>query len=155
MHCESKVRYFYWEFDCIFLFLRAVVNILIKTLIAMTLTSQDNHLTAGAWATCVGKETEKTEVMSLKICMLSVIWISDNCPQRFSFCIFWLVPLNIIVKRVALNAKRHSNNWKRNILIDAYPMLIESPITRQFVLSSDAFSCGPGLQIRSAGIIDW
>ena len=39
----------------------------------MTLISQDNHLTAGAWATCVGKETEKTEVMSLKICMLSVI----------------------------------------------------------------------------------
>ena len=41
----------------------------------MTLISQDNHLTAGAWAACVGgnTETEKTDVMSLKICMLSVI----------------------------------------------------------------------------------
>ena len=28
MHCGSKVRYFYWEFDCIFLFPRAVVNII-------------------------------------------------------------------------------------------------------------------------------
>ena len=33
MHCGSKVRYFYWEFDRIFLFLRAVINIPIKTLI--------------------------------------------------------------------------------------------------------------------------
>ena len=74
MHCESKVRYFFIEnLTVFFLFLRAVVNILIKTLIAMTLISQDNHLTAGAWAACVGRETEKTDVMSLKICMLSVI----------------------------------------------------------------------------------
>ena len=33
MHCESKVRYFYWEFDWFFLFLRAIVNIPIQTLI--------------------------------------------------------------------------------------------------------------------------
>ena len=33
MHCGSKVRPFYWEFDRIFLFLRAVINIPIKTLI--------------------------------------------------------------------------------------------------------------------------
>ena len=33
MHCESKVRYFYWERDCFFLFLRAIVNIPILTLI--------------------------------------------------------------------------------------------------------------------------
>ena len=33
MHCESKVGYYYWEFDCIFLFLTAFVSILIHTLI--------------------------------------------------------------------------------------------------------------------------
>ena len=33
MHCESKVRYFYWEFDWFILFLRAIVNIPIQTLI--------------------------------------------------------------------------------------------------------------------------
>ena len=33
MHCGSKVRYFYWEIDCIILFLRVVVDIPIQTLI--------------------------------------------------------------------------------------------------------------------------
>ena len=32
-HCGSKVRYFYQEFDSIFLFLRVVVNIPLQTLI--------------------------------------------------------------------------------------------------------------------------
>ena len=33
IHCGSKVRYFFWEFDVFFLFLRAVVNMPIQTLI--------------------------------------------------------------------------------------------------------------------------
>ena len=35
-----------------FLFLEAVVNIPIQTLIILPLISQDDHLTAGAWITC-------------------------------------------------------------------------------------------------------
>ena len=33
MYCESKVRYFRWELDCIFLLLWAVVNIPIQALV--------------------------------------------------------------------------------------------------------------------------
>ena len=32
----------------------------------MTHISQDNHLTAGAWAACVGRETEKQTSCRLK-----------------------------------------------------------------------------------------
>ena len=41
-------------FDCILLFLRAIVNIPLQNSYnyAMTLISQDNHLPAGAWAAC-------------------------------------------------------------------------------------------------------
>ena len=53
IRCVSKVRYF-WR---IVLFLTAVVNIFIQNLIippaAMTVIVQDDHLTTGAWATCV------------------------------------------------------------------------------------------------------
>ena len=56
MHCGSKVRYFYREFDLLFLFLRAVVN--------MTVISQDDHLTAGAWAAC-GHTPHSSEYVAL------------------------------------------------------------------------------------------
>ena len=53
MHCGSKVRYFYREFDCIFIpkssrkyFHTNFYNF------AMTVISQDDHLTVGAWARC-------------------------------------------------------------------------------------------------------
>ena len=37
----------------------------------MTHISQDNHLTAGAWAACVGRETEKQTSCRLKcVCSL-------------------------------------------------------------------------------------
>lgn len=39
-------------------------------------------------------------------------------------------------------------------LSNAYPMLMESPITRQFIFPVVAFNGGPGLHIRSAGITD-
>ena len=35
MYCRSKMKYFYWEFDLIFLSLEAVVNIPIQTLIIL------------------------------------------------------------------------------------------------------------------------
>ena len=37
-------------------------------------------------------------------------------------------------------------------LSKTYPILMESPITRQFVFPGVAFNGGPGLQIRPAGI---
>ena len=55
MHCESKVRYFYWEFDCFFFFIpesdRKYSNTNSHNF-AMTLISQDDHFTAGAGAVC-------------------------------------------------------------------------------------------------------
>ena len=48
-------------FRRIFLFLRAVVNIPIQTLIITTMTviAQDDHLTAGAWTACARDRTEQ------------------------------------------------------------------------------------------------
>ena len=56
MHCESKVRYFYREFDCFFFFFipesdRKYSNTNSHNF-AITLISQDGHFTAGAWAVC-------------------------------------------------------------------------------------------------------
>ena len=55
------MRYFSWEIDCIFVFLRAVVNIPIQTLIISIwlLFRKKDHLTAGAWATCGFKSPSK------------------------------------------------------------------------------------------------
>ena len=52
MHCESRI---FGEFGggLLILFLRAVANIRTQNLVfAMTLISQDDHHTTGAWAAC-------------------------------------------------------------------------------------------------------
>ena len=51
MHFRSEARYFYGEFDCFFLFLRAVVNTDSNNFV-MALIWRDDHLTVGARATC-------------------------------------------------------------------------------------------------------
>ena len=54
MHCESKVRYFYWEFDWFFFIPESdrKYSDTNSHNFAMTLISQDGHFTAGAGAVC-------------------------------------------------------------------------------------------------------
>ena len=56
MHYEGKMRYLYWEFDCIFFIPKrghrySHTN---SYNFAMTLISQGDDITAEAWAACEG-----------------------------------------------------------------------------------------------------
>ena len=53
MHRGSKVRYFYGEFDCIYIPKSGRKYSHTNSYnFAMTLISQDDYLTTGAWAAC-------------------------------------------------------------------------------------------------------
>ena len=58
------------------LFLRAVVNIPIQTQMQMTVIAQDDHLTAGAWAACVGASKNNRKRHTAFLCFRSFIEIS-------------------------------------------------------------------------------
>ena len=63
MYCGSKVRYFIENLTVFFIPKSGRKYSHTNSYnFAMTLISQDNHLTAGAWAACVGRETEKKKM---------------------------------------------------------------------------------------------
>ena len=68
MHCGSKVRYFYWELT-VFFFIHKSVRKHSHTNSynsAMTLISQDDHLTAGTWVACGMRDLANASLWSRK-----------------------------------------------------------------------------------------
>lgn len=53
-----------------------------------------------------------------------------------------------------IERNKPSKTELRRILDKTYPILMESPITRQFNFPGVTFNGGPGLQIRSASMTD-
>ena len=68
MHCGRKVMYFYWELT-VFFFIHQSVRKHSHTNsynFAMTLISQDDHLTAGTWVACGMRDLANASLWSRK-----------------------------------------------------------------------------------------
>ena len=114
MHCGSKVRYFYWEFDCIFLFPRAVVNIISQWLLfRKTIISQ---LELGPLLKCLtdkhGTETpivvKTKEFVSLYVRKLGAAGIAQ--------ILLVVVNIPVVHKSVASEARLNISHQRRDLL---------------------------------------
>ena len=119
MHCGSKVRYFYWEFDCIFLFPRAVVNIISPWLLfRKTIISQ---MELGPLLSCItekcltdkhGTETpivvKTKEFVSLYVRKLGAAGIAQ--------ILLVVVNIPVVHKSVASEARLNISHQRRDLL---------------------------------------
>ena len=125
MHCGSKVRYFYWEFDRIFLFLRAVINIPIKTLIISPwlffrkmIISQLEVGPLLSWITEKSStdkhSTETSIVVKTKEC--ASLYVRKLGAAGMAQILLVVVNISVVHKSVASEARLNISHQRRDLL---------------------------------------